>query len=142
MAPPYYIAVTIKEICCDTLLAEPAFISVISSHSSPPTVGETVTLTCSVTLPSGVTGVPVFQWEGPGGESLAATQSMSRRRRVSSELQLREISPLNVGSYTCSATLHGSVSNITTVPPLLSNQLTHKCCFLMMLSFLQFPRLL
>ena len=28
--------------------------------------GDTVTLTCSVGLPSGVTDTPDFQWEGPG----------------------------------------------------------------------------
>ena len=32
--------------------------------------GDTVTLTCSVTLPHGVTGTPDFQWEWPGGVTL------------------------------------------------------------------------
>ena len=46
-------------------ITEPATISLTPSS---PTVmaGDSVTLTCSISLPSGVTDTPVFQWEGPG----------------------------------------------------------------------------
>ena len=65
--------------------------------------GDTVTLTCSLTLPSGVTGTPDFQWQGPGGVTLTPTDSMT----LSSDLVLNDIATSQAGQYTCSATLSG-----------------------------------
>ena len=98
-------------------------IVVSSSPSFPVLIGETVTLTCSVTLPPGVSGTPYFQWEGPGGVALDWSQPSSGGREMFSELPITQIIPSNVGEYVCTATLNGSVSNTTTIPPLQSNQL-------------------
>ena len=81
--------------------------------------GDTVTLTCSVTLPSGVTDTPVFQWEGPSGvtdtpvfqwEGVNST-SMTNGHTVSSDLTLNGISTSQAGEYTCNATLSGSITD-------------------------------
>ena len=45
---------------------DPVIISLTSSPSSSVMAGDTVTLNCSVTLPTGVTGSPYFHWEGSG----------------------------------------------------------------------------
>ena len=87
-------------------------------------IGETVTLTCSVTLPTGVSGTTYFQWEGPGGVVLDWSQPSSGGREVLSELPITQITPSHVGEYVCTTILNGSVSNTTTIPPLQSNQLT------------------
>ena len=76
--------------------------------------GDTVTLTCSVTLPSGVTGTPVFQWEGPGVTPTPADPTTSEGM-VSSELTLSEISTSQAGLYTCTATLSGSINTSTII---------------------------
>ena len=85
--------------------------------------GDTVTLTCSVTLPSGVTGTPVFQWEGPGVTPTPADPTTSGVM-VSSELTLSEISISQAGLYTCTATLSGSIttSTIITVQSMFSQR--------------------
>ena len=71
--------------------------------------GDTVTLTCSVTLPTGVTGTPDFQWEGPGVTPTPAGPTTSGQM-VSSDLTLSEIATSQAGLYTCTATLIGSNS--------------------------------
>ena len=77
--------------------------------------GESVTLTCSVTLPNGVNGTPLFQWEGPGGVTLTPADSTTSGGTVSSDLTLSEISTSQAGQYTCTATLSGSISTSTTI---------------------------
>ena len=94
--------------------AEPATISLASSPS-PVMAGEPVTLTCSVTLPDGVTGTPDFQWKRPGGVTLAPADSTTSGQTVSSDLTLSEISTSQAGQYTCTATLSGSISTSTTI---------------------------
>ena len=88
--------------------------------------GDTVTLTCSVTLPRGVTSTPDFQWEGPGGVTINLTASGSGDssgsgkafigsgggQTVSSDLPLNEITTSQAGQYTCTATLRGSITNL------------------------------
>ena len=76
--------------------------------------GDTVTLTCSVTLSSGVTGTLVFQWEGPGVTPTPAYSTTSGMM-VSSDLTLSEISTSQAGVYTCTATLGGSFSISTNI---------------------------
>ena len=76
--------------------------------------GDTVTLTCSVSLPSGVTGTPVFQWEGPGVTSTPANPTTSGGM-VSSDLTLSEISTSQAGLYTCTATLDGFINTSTII---------------------------
>ena len=69
--------------------------------------GNIVTLTCIVTLPSGVTDTPVFQWEGPGGVTPTPEDSMTNGQTVSSDLILTAITTSQAGQYTCTATLSG-----------------------------------
>ena len=93
----------------DVSSTEPATISLTSSPASPIMAGDTVTLTCSVTLPTGVTGTPAFQWEGPGVSSMPADSTTSGNM-VSSDLTLSEIATSQAGQYTCIVTLSGSVN--------------------------------
>ena len=76
---------------------------------------ESVSLTCSVTLPDGVTGTPDFQWEGPSGVTPTPADSTTSGQTVSSDLTLSEISTSQAGQYTCTATLSGSISTSTTI---------------------------
>ena len=91
--------------------------------------GGNVTLTCSVTLPHGVTGTPEIQWDGPGGVTLNLTASGSGdssgsgqafissggEQTVSSDLPLSEITTSQAGQYTCTATLRGSITTSTNI---------------------------
>ena len=94
---------------------EPATISLTSSPSSPVMAGATVTLTCSVSLPTGVTGTPDIQWKGPGVTPTPADPTSSGPNMVSSDLTLSEIATSQAGQYTCTATLSGSVSTSVTI---------------------------
>ena len=100
------------------LLTERATISLtssLSSPSSPIVAGDSVTLTCSVTLPAGLTGTPDFQWEGPGVTPTPAAPITSGQE-VSSVLTLSAIATSQAGQYSCTATLSGSsVSTALTV---------------------------
>ena len=101
--------------CIDSNSTEPVIISLTSSPSSSVMAGDTVTLTCSATLPTGVTGTPDFHWEGPGVTPTPADPT-TNRQEVSSVLTLSTISTSQAGQYICTATLNGSsVTNITTV---------------------------
>ena len=97
------------------LNVEPATVSLTSSPSSPVMAGESVTLTCSVTLPDGVTGTPDFQWEAPGGVTLTPATPTTSGGTVFSDLTLSEISTSQAGQYTCTATLSGSITTSTTI---------------------------
>ena len=107
-----------------------ATISLISSPSFSVVAGESVTLTCSVTLPDGVTGTPGFQWEGPGGVTLTPADSTTSGQTVSSDLTLSEISTSQAGQYTCTATLYSSItrSTIITVQSKLPTADDPPCC--------------
>ena len=91
------------------------YVSLSSSPLSPIVAGESLTLTCSVTLPAGVTGTPDFQWEGPGVTPTPAAPTISGKE-VSSILTLSAIATSQAGQYSCTATLSGSsVSTALTV---------------------------
>ena len=92
--------------------SEPATISPTSSSIM---AGGNVTLTCSVTLPLGVTGTPDFQWEGPGGVTLTPAASMTSGQNFFNDLPLNEIATSQAGQYTCTATLIGSINTSTTI---------------------------
>ena len=74
----------------------------ISSSASSVVAGDSVTLTCSVTLPDGVTGSPEFQWEGPGETPDPAAPSTSGQE-VTSQLTLSAIKTSQAGQYICTA---------------------------------------
>ena len=96
-------------------LPEPAIISLTSSPSFSIMAGDTVTLTCSVTLPSAVTDTPVLQWEGPTGINSTSVISMTNGITVSRNLILDGISTSQAGEYTCTATLSGSITHSITI---------------------------
>ena len=77
--------------------------------------GESVSLTCSVTLPDGVTGTPDFQWEGPGRVTPTPADSTTSGQTASSYLTLSEIYTSQAGQYTCTATLSGSITTSTII---------------------------
>ena len=71
--------------------------------------GDTVTLTCSVTL---LTQVTHFQWEGPGVPPIPADPTTSGQI-VSSDLTLSEIAASQAGQYTCIVASNSTSVNIT-----------------------------
>ena len=93
--------------CVLFTVLEPATISFSSFPPSPIMAGESLTLTCSIILPAGVTGTPDFHWEGPGVTPTAAAPTTSGQE-VSSILTLSAIATSQAGQYSCTATLSGS----------------------------------
>ena len=72
--------------------------------------GNRLNLTCSITLPSGVTGSPEFELYGP----LTSTNlSSSEDEMMSSQLTLSDITPSDAGPYTCTASLYGGSVSTT-----------------------------
>ena len=91
----------------------PANISIASTPPSPIMAGGTLTLTCSVSLPAGIDGTPVFRWEGPG-EIPTPANPTSSGGTLYSDLPLNVIAVSQAGPYKCIATLGGSIdTNIT-----------------------------
>ena len=68
--------------------------------------GESVSLTCSLTLPGTVSGSPVFQWVGPGDTPTAADPSTSGQV-VTSTLTFSAVRTSQAGQYTCIVLLEG-----------------------------------
>ena len=99
-------------MCISFLNLDPLMISV-SSSTSTLIAGDSVTLTCFVTLPDGVTGSPEFQWEGPGETPDPAAPSTSGQE-VTSQLTLSAIRTSQAGQYTCTASLGDSSKNNAT----------------------------
>ena len=75
-------------------------IYITTSPSSHIMAGDTVALTCSVTL---LTRVPYFQWEGPGVTPTPADPTISGQM-ISSYLTISEIAASQAGQYTCTTT--------------------------------------
>ena len=69
--------------------------------------GDNITLNCSATLPTGVTGTPDFHWEGPGVPPTPADLAINGQE-VSSVLTLSTIATSQAGQYICTVTLNGS----------------------------------
>ena len=91
-----------------------ALISLASFPSSTIFAGENATLTCTVTLPPGVTGTPDIQWEGPGVSPTPADPT-TNGQEVFSVLTLSSISTSQAGQYTCTATFTGARLVMATV---------------------------
>ena len=108
-------SVQFSKLCIFSL--QPCIVSVAltSSPSSPVVAGDPVTLTCSVTLPDGVTGTPDFQWEGPGGVTPTPADSTTSGQTVSSVLTFSEVSTSQAGWYACAAVLGDYISSSTTI---------------------------
>ena len=87
--------------------------------------GDTLTLTCSISLPPGVNGTPVFNWEGPAGETPTPANPTFSERVIYSELTLDVIAASQSRLYKCIAILGGAISTnitVTVVGMCLTNQ--------------------
>ena len=62
--------------------------------------GDSVSITCSVTLLNGLTGVPSFQWEGPGVDPLVPSTNT-----LESTLDINSIQTSQAGSYMCTVNI-------------------------------------
>ena len=77
--------------------------------------GESVSLTCSVTLPGTMSDSPVFQWVGPE-ETLTPADPSTSGQVVTSTLTLSAVRTSQAGQYTCNASLEGTtLTNSSTV---------------------------
>ena len=64
--------------------------------------GSSLALTCTVTLPTGVSEIPTVQWEGPG---LSTTGSVGGSGSTyTSQQTLDPLTLSQAGDYTCTAT--------------------------------------
>ena len=72
--------------------------------SGSATVGSSYTLTCTVTLPTGVAVTPDVQWAGPGLSGDTTGTVTESGGTYTSELPLNPLSPSHGGDYTCTAT--------------------------------------
>ena len=94
---------------------EPA-ISLTSSPSSSVMTGDTVTLTCSLTLFEELTVTPVFQWVGPSGVSVAETYQVTLGQTLfTSVLQLHWVKPSQAGEYICKSHIGGYTTSNSTI---------------------------
>ena len=78
------------------------------SAGGNPMLGLQYTLTCNVTVASGVTGTPTVQWMGPGNSTPIATGGDFTVSSTSSyTLIINPLSPSHAGQYICQATVGG-----------------------------------
>ena len=83
--------------------------------------GVTIILNCSISLPTGVVGTPIFEWMGPG----ASTKNTHSEGNMFSILTLNEIRPSRAGLYTCTIKFGGFISTSTNVT--VSGMCVAKC---------------
>ena len=95
------LCVVLVVVYCQPNLVAP---SVAVAGSGSATVGSSYTLTCTVTLPTGVAGTPDVQWEGPGLSGDTTGTVTGSGGTYTSELSLDPLSPSHGGDYTCTAT--------------------------------------
>ena len=73
-----------------------------------PTLGQSYTLTCNVSVASGVTGTPTVLWVGPGSSAPIATGGDFTVSSTSPHtLIINPLRPSHAGQYTCQATVGG-----------------------------------
>ena len=85
-------------------VAQTSLLVSVSSSNSTVMAGESITLTCSVTIPYRLNGIPEFQWEGPGETPDPAAPSTSGQE-VTSQLTLSAIRTSQAGQCTRTASL-------------------------------------
>lgn len=73
------------------------FVTVTISPDTPTTVGGSVAMSCSATLPDGLSGTLSFQWEGPGGSITASGPE--------NVLNISNIMLSQAGQYSCSVSI-------------------------------------
>ena len=73
-----------------------------------PTLGQQYTLTCNVSVASGVTGTPGVQWVGAGRSAPIVTGGDFTVSSTSPyTLTINPLRPSHAGQYTCQATVGG-----------------------------------
>ena len=85
----------------------------IITETGMPSVGETYTLTCNVSIEPGVSGTARVEWLGPGvdvegvtvGDTVAGEMVFTKRLTFSPLMYSEDY----VGQYTCRATILGQV---------------------------------
>ena len=83
-----------------------------------PTLGQQYTLTCNVSVASGVTGTPAVQWVGPGSSAPIATGGEFTVTNTSTTSYILTINPLrqsHAGQYICQATVGGDTVTDSTI---------------------------
>ena len=78
----------------------------LAPSTSSSMAGESVSLTCSVTLPGTVSGSPVLQWAGPKDTPTQAVSSTSGQV-VTSTLTLSAVRTSQAGQYACIVHVEG-----------------------------------
>ena len=98
--------------------------SVVVTAPVPAFAGSSFTLTCTISLPVGVSVVPDVRWQGPAVTAGYAPSTVTRLGPTyTSELTLNPLTPSHGGQYTCTASytvdggtsLHGTDTLILTV---------------------------
>ena len=73
-----------------------------------PTLGQQYTLTCNVSVASGVTGTPTVQWVGPGSSApIVPGVGFAVSSTPPYTLTINQLRPSHAGQYTCQATVGG-----------------------------------
>ena len=93
-----------------TSIAENTTIYLESSPYYKIEAGNDVTFTCSVILPSEVTDIPHFEWEGPGITTTTTDNAIHFGQEAVSEYTVYSISTYQTGLYSCFFSLHGNIS--------------------------------
>jgi len=76
-----------------------------------PTLGQPYTLTCNVSVASGVTGTPAVQWMGPGSSAPFTTGGDFTVSSTSPyTLTINPLRQSHAGQYTCQATVGGDTA--------------------------------
>ena len=76
--------------------------------SGNPTLGQSYTLTCNVSVASGVTGTPTVQWMGPGSSGPITTGGdFTVSSTPPYTLTINPLRPSHAGQYACHATVGG-----------------------------------
>ena len=73
-----------------------------------PTLGQQYTLTCNVSVASGVTGTPTVQWVGPGSSAPIVTGGdFTVSSTLPYTLTINPLCQSHAGQYICHATVGG-----------------------------------
>ena len=87
-----------------------------------PTLGQQYTLTCNVSVASGVTGTPTVQWMRPGNSTPIVTGGDFTVSSTSPyTLTINPLRQSHAGQYTCQATVGGDTGTGSTIVNISGN---------------------
>ena len=98
-----------------------------------PTLGQPYTLTCNVSVASGVTGTPTVQWVGPRSSAPITTGGdFTVSSTPPHTLMINTLRPSHAGQYTCRATVGGDTGTasvmVENIPGILCQEGIFKWC--------------